>query len=143
MARVLVVDDHADSREAMSLLLQRSGYEVRTAVNGRDALASVIDRTPDVMLLDLEMPEMNGVKLVEAIRSYHRLSSIPVIVLTGLGTGDLFEEAEALNVSSLLLKATTTIQQIRDAIRKALTEAPSSARTYIPEKWRGDSISPL
>jgi CheY-like chemotaxis protein len=143
MVRVLLVEDHVDSREALSLLLQRAGYEVNTAVNGRDALAFVIDRTPDVLLLDLALPEMDGVKLVQAIRSYHRLSSIPVVILTGLTTGNLLEEAKTLNVSSFLLKSSASMDEIRAAIRKALAHPPSGPRTHSPEKWRDDSISPL
>ncbi len=143
MVRVLLVEDHADSREAMALLLRWAGYEVDTAENGRQALAQVIERTPDVLLLDLEMPEMNGVKLVEAIRSYHRLSTIPVIFLTALGSGELYEEARSLNVSSMLLKSIATFDQIHGAVEKALGHMTLGNRTQAPEKWRGDSISPL
>jgi two-component system, chemotaxis family, chemotaxis protein CheY len=143
MVRVLLVEDHADSRDAMALLLRWAGYEVDTAENGRQALASVIERTPDVLLLDLEMPEMNGVKLVDAIRSYHRLSTIPVIFLTALGSGELFEEAKSMNVSSMMLKSVATFDQIHTAVERALAQVGSGNRMQAPEKWRDDSISPL
>jgi CheY-like chemotaxis protein len=143
MARVLVVEDHADSREAISLLLQSAGYEVNAVADGREALASVIDRTPDVVLLDLSLPEMNGVKLVQTVRSYHRLASLPVIVWTGLVDGKLFDEAKSLNISSLLIKNTATFQQIRAALQNALIQPRSDPRMHAQEKWRGDSISPL
>jgi CheY-like chemotaxis protein len=103
----------------------------------------VIERAPDVLLLDLEMPEMNGVKMVEAIRSYHRLSTIPVIFLTALSSGEMFEEAKAMNVSSMLLKSIATLDQIHGAVEKALGQVPAGNRMQSPEKWRGDSISPL
>jgi CheY-like chemotaxis protein len=143
MPRVLVVDDYADSREAMMLLLQRAGYEVSAAGDGRKALALVLENLPDVVLLDLAMPEMDGVKLVQLLRSYHRLSAIPVVLLTGLTAGRLFEEAKALNVSSLLLKSLATTSQVIPAIRKALAEPLSGARMHLPEKWRANNISPL
>jgi|SRR5579872_4686965 len=143
MARVLVVEDHADSREAISEMLKRSNFEVDSASNGRDALAFVIDRTPDVLLLDLAMPEMDGVKVIQVIRSYHRLAGIPVVILTGLSTGSLVDDAKALNVSSLLLKPMASFEQIRDAIERAISMPPSGARMQRLEKWRGDSISPL
>ncbi len=127
----------------MALLLRWAAYEVDTAENGREALANVIERTPDILLLDLEMPEMNGVNLVEAIRSYHRLSTIPVIFLTALGAGELFEEAKSLNVSSILLKSVATFDQIHAAIEKAHGQVASGNRIQSPEKWRDDSISPL
>jgi CheY-like chemotaxis protein len=143
MARVLVVDDHADSREVISLMLQRDGYDVHSAADGREALDAFLYRTPDAVLLDLALPEMDGVRLVQLVRSYRRLASIPVVVLTGLSTGKLFEEAQSLNVSSFLLKSVTTTGQIRSAVRTALTQPRSDARLRSQEKWRGDSISPL
>jgi CheY-like chemotaxis protein len=143
MARVLVVDDHADSREVISLMLQRDGYDVNSAADGREALEAFLYKTPDAALLDLALPEMDGVRLIQLIRSYRRLASIPVVVLTGLSTGKLFEEAQSLNVSSFLLKSVATTGQIRTAVRAALTQPLSGARTHSPEKWRGDSISPL
>jgi chemosensory pili system protein ChpA (sensor histidine kinase/response regulator) len=143
MPRVLVVEDHADSRDAIAQLLQRVGYEVISAKDGREALTAVIDRTPDVMLLDLALPELDGVKLVHLVRSYHRLSSIPVVVLTGLSGGKLFEEAKLLKVSSLLVKTLASTDQILSAIRRAFLQSLSSARIHTPEKWRGNNISPL
>jgi CheY-like chemotaxis protein len=143
MARILVVDDHADSREVISLMLQREGYDVNSAADGREALDAFLYKTPDAVLLDLALPEMDGVRLVQLVRSYRRLASIPVVVLTGLSTGKLFEEAQSLNVSSFLLKSVTTTGQIRSAVRTALTQPRSDARLRSQEKWRGDSISPL
>jgi CheY-like chemotaxis protein len=143
MARVLIVDDHADSREAILRMLQRDGYQVDSAAEGREALNSIIYKTPDVVLLDLALPEIDGVKLVQLLRTYHRLSSIPVIILTGLNSGRLFEEAQSLNVSALLLKSVATIEQIRAALQKALTPPSPNARMQSAEKWRGDTISPL
>jgi len=127
----------------ISLVLQRDGYEVIFAVDGRDALASAIHRMPDVVLLDLALPEMDGVRLVQLFRSYHRLSSIPVVIFTGLSAGGLFEEAQSLHVSSFLIKSMATTEQIRTAIRNALMQPLSDGRMHAPEKWRGDSISPL
>jgi CheY-like chemotaxis protein len=142
MARILVVEDHADSREATSLCLQRAGFEVDTATNGREALALVIDKTPDLVLLDLMIPEMDGVKLLQAIRSYYRLAGIPVIGLTALNSGRLLEEAKSLNIE-LLFKTATTMEQVIAAINRTLNQPPSATRVRPVEKWRGDSISPL
>jgi CheY-like chemotaxis protein len=143
MAHVLVVEDHADSCEAMSLLLRRAGHEVIAAASGRQAMAMVIDRTPDVLLLDLALPEMNGVELIEVIRSYYRLSTIPVVVLTALSQGKLFEDAQSLTLSSMLLKGNASADQIREAVEKAASQADPGARNHSPERWRVDSISPL
>jgi CheY-like chemotaxis protein len=143
MTRVLYVEDHADTREAVSRMLEHAGYEVCKEENGREALMAAIGRPPDVMLLDLGLPEMNGVQLVQVIRTYHRLCSIPVVVLTALSSGKLFEEAKALNVSSFLIKPMATFDHIRAAVEEALAHPRSDAGMQSPEKWRSDSISPL
>jgi len=126
MARVLYVEDHADTRDAIAELLRRAGYEVETAGNGNEALACAFARTPDVILLDLALPELDGAKLIEVLRSYLRLALLPIVVLSGMGTGSLFEQAKALNPSSILIKGRTGFDQILAAIRNALTQPPSA-----------------
>src|SRR5580658_1781949 len=98
MARVLYVEDHADTREAVARMLQLNGYDVDIAATGRDALIHAIDRTPDVLLLDLALPEMNGDELLQILHSYHRLAAIPVVVLTAMHTGEIVDRTKSLNV---------------------------------------------
>ena len=82
---VLVVDDDPLARESLAEVLRFAGYAVRTASNGREALdlALSIAPKPWAMVLDLDMPEMNGHELVRVLRSHRRLISLPVILLTG------------------------------------------------------------
>jgi CheY-like chemotaxis protein len=143
MARVLYVEDHADTREAIARMLELSGYDVETAVDGREAVYRAIDHTPDVLLLDLALPEMNGAQVVQILRSYHRLSTIPIVVLSAMHTGDLSDKARLLNVSSYHIKNISTFDTIHKALQAALTHGKSDTRTQSPEKWRDDRISPL
>ena len=78
MAFIMIVDDAVDSCEPLAKYLEKSGHEVQCVPNGREALASVIARTPDVVVLDLLMPEMDGPSFLEVTRSYLRLQSLPV-----------------------------------------------------------------
>src|SRR4051812_29334186 len=84
MAKVLVVDDNEDARESFADMLRCAGHEVFCAPNGREALSHVLAQLPDVVLLDLLMPEMDGPSFLEVVRSYLRIQSLPVVVLTGL-----------------------------------------------------------
>lgn len=77
--RVLVVDDDADIRSLIRELLERQGFDVAEAGNGRDGLRAFYAATPDVVLLDVSMPEMDGYQTLERIRD---LSDVPVIMLT-------------------------------------------------------------
>ncbi len=82
--RVLIVDDEADSREALAELTQHWGYDVQTASDGTEALRRAIEWHPDVILTDLVMPNMDGLWLLRALRA--ELPDCPVVLLTGRGT---------------------------------------------------------
>src|SRR5688500_5140514 len=82
---VLVIDDHEDVRDSVSLLLEDAGYETVTAANGAVALVAVQRTRPDCILLDLMMPVMTGWEVVERLQKDPALARIPVIVLTAGG----------------------------------------------------------
>ena len=79
---VLVADDDEDILALVSLRLQRSGYSVLTARDGRAALALARERRPDLAVLDVSMPELTGVEVTRALRSDDPPSDMPVILLT-------------------------------------------------------------
>ena len=79
---VMVVDDSITMRKVTGRVLERHGYEVLTAKDGVDAVEKLADRVPDVMLLDIEMPRMDGYELATHIRNDVRLRSIPIIMIT-------------------------------------------------------------
>ena len=80
--RVLVVDDDADNRRVLSLVLERGGAEVMAAGDGAEALHKLGDFRPDLVVLDLAMPEVDGWEMVRRIKATPGLSSIPIVVLT-------------------------------------------------------------
>jgi CheY-like chemotaxis protein len=79
---VLVVDDEADARDTLRDVLEDEGYTVRVAGNGADALASIEQTRPDVVLLDLMMPSTNGNAVYEHLQRRATDASIPVVVVT-------------------------------------------------------------
>ena len=103
MARVLVVDDSAmDRRLAGSLLAKRAGIEPLYAENGRQALELVASSAPDVVLTDLQMPEMDGLELVEAIRARH--GAVPVVLMTAHGSEEIAVRALQKGAASYVSK---------------------------------------
>src|SRR5687767_13272349 len=80
--RLLVVDDEPNLLRAVAACLRSEGYEVRTARSGRDALVSLTESIPDLVISDVRMPGMDGYSLVHRIRSSPRTALIPVIFLT-------------------------------------------------------------
>jgi CheY-like chemotaxis protein len=124
MPYTLVVDDEPDGRNALCVFLRKSGYEVDCAANGREALSCVLARTPDVLILDLLMPEMDGDALLDVLRSYLRLQALPVIVLTGLPDSSKVEQARHKKVNTILVKGKATFDDILAAIQQELPQLP-------------------
>jgi two-component system, OmpR family, alkaline phosphatase synthesis response regulator PhoP len=80
--KILVVDDEQDLLDLMEIILGGEGYMVITAVNGRDALTKVEREHPDLILLDLMMPIMDGWEVLKALKSKEKTSDIPVVMVT-------------------------------------------------------------
>lgn len=81
--RVLVVDDYADAREMLRIYFESQGYEVEEAVDGADALAKVRSFSPDVILMDVAMPVMDGVTASARLKGDRATAAIPIIAVTG------------------------------------------------------------
>lgn len=82
MARILVADDRAASRELIRSMLESAGHDVDEAENGAEVLSHILEHTPDLILLDLQMPVMDGFGVVREMRARPELAGIPVIALT-------------------------------------------------------------
>jgi CheY-like chemotaxis protein len=82
-ARVLIADDNQDSRELYALYLSMLGYNVAVAVDGREAVESTRRHLPDVIVMDLDMPQVDGWAAICQLRSDAATAAIPIIVLTG------------------------------------------------------------
>jgi len=82
--KILMVEDDSETQQSMQLLLTTSGYEVTTARNGAEALESARTSTPDLLLTDLNMPEMDGVELCRSFKAQRRLRLVPIIVASAL-----------------------------------------------------------
>jgi putative two-component system response regulator len=91
-----VVEDDAANRALLQALLRREGYEVIVAASGRDGLRAVRDDAPDLVLLDIEMPGMNGLEVCRALRADPDTVALPIILLTGRSsTSDLVDGLDA------------------------------------------------
>jgi len=80
--KILVVDDNVDSILILRSILESQGYTVRTAQSGVDALELLSHELPDLVLLDVMMPQMSGIEVLERIKTTHNSSKVPVIMVT-------------------------------------------------------------
>src|SRR5664279_2101633 len=130
---VLVADDDAWILRMVATVLEKRGYSVETAVDGEDALARALARTPDLLITDVMMPKVDGWSLVRQLRAHTELSMLPVIFLTALSSEDdrirgfrlgaddyvtkpfRFEELD-LRVAKTLRRTAQMVQDTRDQI---------------------------
>lgn len=102
--RILAVDDESDVLLIIKTALHSEGFDVKTASSGPDALSMVEEFQPDLMILDLMMPEMTGFELLEKVRTVPELKHTPVIMLTGVAEKDKIREAINVGVSFYIVK---------------------------------------
>jgi two-component system response regulator MprA len=121
MSLILVVDDHAATREPLAKLLRYEGFETAVACNGAEALESIRERKPDLVVLDLLMPKMDGLTfLSEAHREGHA-SDLPVIVVTGgLSVSQVRRAGGMPGVVDVMSKARFTVDGLLTRIRAHL-----------------------
>src|ERR1041384_1857599 len=98
---ILIVDDDADFRLGLRTALEMKGYQVDEAANGEEALAKLAEKPPLLVLLDLQMPVMNGREMLQRMRSTQGLQELPVVIISGFG----FEwEAELMGAQGYIAK---------------------------------------
>lgn len=101
---ILVVDDERPTTRLLQINLEAEGYEVLTAFDGREALQSLEGRKPDLIILDLLLPQMDGYEVLEHIRADPRTRDIPVILLTGRRSPDEIAEGWRYEIDLYLTK---------------------------------------
>jgi len=79
---VMVVDDSVTVRKVTTRFLEREGFDVITAKDGLDAVTMLLDHTPDIMLLDIEMPRMDGFEVARRVRAMSSVATLPIIMIT-------------------------------------------------------------
>jgi CheY-like chemotaxis protein len=104
----------------LSQLLQIEGYEVATAEDGLDALERMEERKPDLILLDLLMPRMDGVQFLQVVRNEKRYEGLPILLVTGQHDSRLQAKATGLGVQEYLFKTATPFMKLLTLIQKHL-----------------------
>jgi DNA-binding response OmpR family regulator len=122
---ILIVDDEENLRHTLAFILKRAGYYVTTTKNARDALNSLQSGVFDLMILDLKMPDVDGLSLLKMIK--HKHSKMPIFILTAYGSLDSAIDALRLGARDYLLKPIDPAQLL-ERIQKILQEEHNSRR---------------
>jgi CheY-like chemotaxis protein len=123
--KILVIDDNASCREVVTAALRRSRHKVVCAANSRQAIDLLEDCSPDLLLLDLALPEMSGLELLRSVRQMPQWRDLPVILFTG--SGDVMRLADGLGVSECLVKSGFSAESLRNAVDRALVRRSKAA----------------
>lgn len=123
MNRILIVEDTPVIREPMVRLLQGEGYDVTSAANGLDAIASLETHPVDLVLLDVLMPKMNGVTFLENFRAEPRWTDVPVIAVTGVLDSTWLLRLRELNVRTVIQKGRFDLDGLLAEVHRYLPQA--------------------
>lgn len=124
-ARVLIVDDDPLARETLDALLRREGYQLLFAASGSDVLQRMNDLAPDLILMDVMMPEMDGLETTKRIRGQLGIKDTPIIALTALAMAGDRERCLAAGMNDYLSKP-VKLKELLTVIEQYLNKEGSS-----------------
>lgn len=119
MPTILVVDDYSVTIRVLSTQLRKGGYDVVTASNGSEALSQLEQQKIDLAIVDIAMPDMDGITLLEQVRSNQRLASLPIVMLTASVLDDDRLRALKAGASGFLTKPVSS-WELLDIVNRQL-----------------------
>jgi DNA-binding response OmpR family regulator len=117
--RILIVDDEPNIAASLEFLLQRGGYDVRVAHNGEEALAQAESFRPELVLLDVMMPKLNGYEVCQRLRQGENGTAVKIVMLTARGREVDVEKGRALGADLYVTKPFSTrelVAQVRELL---------------------------
>src|SRR5687767_9519233 len=134
--KILFVDDEEQIRRLLSSFLTRRGYQVQTAVDGQEALDLLESYTPDLVITDVNMPNIDGVELTRRLRGHQRLGTIPIIMLSakvqtdellaGYAEGDDEYVPKPIEMRILAAKVESLLRRVQPAPQSVVAEVVAS-----------------
>jgi|AntRauTorckE6833_2_1112554.scaffolds.fasta_scaffold20277_2 two-component system phosphate regulon response regulator PhoB/two-component system alkaline phosphatase synthesis response regulator PhoP len=112
LKKILIVEDDEFLRSLTVKRLEKENYAISIAVDGKDALAKISESTPDLILLDLLLPGIDGFEVLAKMQESETQSSIPVLVFSNLGQREDIEKAKSLGADDFLIKANFTLDDV-------------------------------
>lgn len=119
--KILIVEDDNFVAEVYSTKLLEMGHEVQIAQNGEEGLMKLKQDKPDLILLDILMPIMGGIEMLEELKKKEEWKNIPIILLTNVGERESIQKVRSLGVQDYLIKSHFTPAEVIEKIESALT----------------------
>lgn len=119
--KIAIIEDDQAISQMYRIKFEADGYTVETAENGKLGLELAESMKPDIILLDLMMPEMNGDEMLEKLRKTAWGKDIKVIILTNMGEQEIPDGVKKMGVAAVILKADMTPRQVAELVKKQLS----------------------
>ena len=126
-AKVLVVEDEEILLTALKEELENGGYDVVGAVDGEDGLAKVKSSKPELVLLDLVMPKMDGMEMLRKLKEDSEIRDTPVVILTNLSDYERISEALSLGAMDYLVKANYKLEDLLEKVKTVISRKQGAA----------------
>ena len=120
MIKIVIIEDDPTISQMYRIKFESDGFEVHLAANGQIGINVAEKVRPDIILLDLQMPEMDGTEALKIIRSRDWGKTVPVIILTNLGEEEAPHELRSLGVDSYIVKANYTPRQVVEQFKSSI-----------------------
>lgn len=120
MTKIAIIEDDPVINQMYRMKFEADGFDVQLADNGERGVTMVEKFLPDIILMDLQMPQMGGAEALEHIRAHDWGKNIPVIILTNLGEEEAPKSIRALGIHSYIVKADLTPRQVVSRVKEAL-----------------------
>ena len=143
MATILIVDDEADHRRPLAALLKHEGYDITEAGDGLEGLQRITERKPDLVLLDMMMPGVDGITMLQAMRRREECAQLPVLLVTGVHEPDMLSRAKAAGVQEYIFKGDCSFSRMLELIKRHLGEHHVPKRRGRKPKKLPDGSSPM
>lgn len=121
MAKIAIIEDDVAISQMYRIKFEAEGYQVETAENGLLGLELIEKMQPDIVLLDLMMPEMTGAEMLQKLRKTEFGKVLKVIILTNMGEQEAPEIIKTLNISAFIVKADMTPRQVAELVKEQLS----------------------
>ncbi|OGZ19159.1 MAG: hypothetical protein A2Z68_01040 [Candidatus Nealsonbacteria bacterium RBG_13_38_11] len=122
MKTILFVEDEFTLQKTLGEVLRKEGYLVVSALDGEIGLRMAKEKKPDLILLDLILPKMNGFEVLKKIKEDEEIKDVPIIVLTNLESMEDIQKALELGAATYLVKANYGLEEVLEKIKKTINE---------------------
>jgi DNA-binding response OmpR family regulator len=120
--KILIVEDEKILAQALNIEILNQGFEVYSAYDGISGLNAVKEILPDLIILDILMPKMDGFDFISEVRKTEKIKKIPILVLSNLGQDKDVQKALALGANSYFIKTSVDLSKIADTINELLNK---------------------